>query len=132
MPPNSLEYRADRLLQFDFGWVEKRIRLVRVFRAGSQLEDLDPLERPAMRLGGGAKLVRRLRERDVQATFAARSPGEKELNGERRLPAPGFAVDQVETVGREPAAKNCVQTGNSGCNARRAGCGRMACVVWHA
>jgi hypothetical protein len=85
-----------------------------------------------MRLGGAAKLVRRLRERDVQATLAERTPGEKELNGERRLPAPRFAVDQVKTVGREPTAKDCIQSGNSGCDPRRADCGRMPCPVWHA
>ena len=112
--------------------MEERIRVVRLVGAGSQLENLDSLERPAMRLRGAAELVRSLRERDVQATFAAGAPGEKELNGERRLPGPGFAVDQVETVGREPTTKDCIQSGNSGRNARGGGCRTLVCTVGHA
>src|SRR3954466_10667346 len=83
-----------RLAQFDFGGVIQRvlILLAAAFHR-RKLEQLETVERPAMRRGDGAQLLFGLRQRHIQADLALQPSLEQELHRERRLPGPGIALD---------------------------------------
>ncbi|MNC86839.1 hypothetical protein D3C83_25230 [compost metagenome] len=81
-----------------------------------ELEELESVERPAVRAGDRLELQYVLGERDVQALLATVAPLEQELHGERRFAGAGIALDEVHPVARQPAAKEEVEPGDAGRN----------------
>ena len=66
--------------------------------AGDQLEDVDAVERPAVRLRDAGELGLRLGEGDVEHLLPAPGPFEEELEGEGRLARAGVPLDEVDPV----------------------------------
>ena len=76
-----------------------------------QLQDVDAVERPAVRPGHGGELGLRLGEGDVDALLAEPHALQQALQGQGRLPRAGVALDQVDPVRREAAAQDVVEPG---------------------
>ncbi len=105
------EQHPHRLAELHLGRVEHRLSAFagRLGLGRHQLEDVDPLERPAMRFRGGAKLVGGLGQGDVERLLARLASGKQELQAERRLARAGSAFDEMDAVPDEAAAKNVVE-----------------------
>ena len=115
-----VEQHLRHLVQLDFRRVEQRVLLGRaVLLGGGELEDVDAVEGPAVRARDGAQLVLRLGERDEQDLLAALDAFEQELQRERGLAGAGVALDEVEPVGRQPAAEDVVQSRDARAEAGR-------------
>src|SRR5688500_8701109 len=98
--------------------MEQRVGLLGlVTRRGSQLEDLDAVQRPSVRIGRASELVGGHGEDDVETALALTAPGDEELEGECGLTASGLAVDEIQAVCGQSAAKDGVQAGNAGSQA---------------
>jgi hypothetical protein len=80
---------------------------------GEELQDVDAIERPAVRPGVGDQLAPRLRQGDVQAPLTHPHTIEQVLHRQRGLAGAGIAVDQVEAAGNEPTVKYFVQPGHT-------------------
>jgi len=78
--------------QFHLGWMEQRIRLVDSRLKLIQLDDVDPVERPTMRVGGRPQLLGGFRKRDVHDAFAGIAAGQQELQTEGCFSGPWFSV----------------------------------------
>jgi hypothetical protein len=74
------------------------VRFRTVLAVGTNFADINPFEGPAMRLGDVAELVRRLRQCDVERSFAPPRAFEQELERERRLSRSGVPFDEVEAA----------------------------------
>jgi hypothetical protein len=71
-----------------------------------ELEDLDPLGRPAVRADHALELGARLRERDVHRPLAVRHSFQEKLERERGLADARIALDKVQPArGQAPAQK---------------------------
>src|SRR5687768_13522495 len=111
------QYDFHRLLKLHLGRVEQRVGLVRAFPSqGRELDNLDPVERPAVGLCGGLQLLFRLRQRDVEPTLAVGHSLQEEMERERRLTSAGNAIDEEDAVSRQTSPQDLIQTGDS--NAR--------------
>ncbi len=84
-----------------------------------QLDDLHPVQRPAVRLGHRLQLVPGLRQGDVQSSLAAGGAVEQELEREGGLPCARRAFDQVHAMLRESAAEHEVEAGDPDAEERR-------------
>ncbi len=114
------EQGVHRLAQLHLGGMEERVlvRGLRVLRE-LHLEDRDPVERPAMRIGDGAKLLFALGERDVEASLlGARGLAEKR-DSERGLTDARIALEEIEAARRQPSAEDVVEPFDPGLRARR-------------
>jgi hypothetical protein len=61
MTRHRREDRANRLVQLDLGWVEERVRVIRFVGGGrDELEDVDAIQRPTVRLRRAPELLCRL------------------------------------------------------------------------
>jgi hypothetical protein len=102
--------------QLDLRRVEHRVLVVGAqARFGRrELANVDAFERPAVRLRDPLQLALRLGQRHVQDALAASHAFEQELQCERRLARAGHAFDEVDAIGRQPAAQDFVETGDSG------------------
>ena len=76
---------------------------------GNQLNDLDAVERPAMRGGAGGQLLLGFGERDVEAFLAGFDAFEKVLERKRRLARPGIPIDEIEAMGNQPAVQDIIE-----------------------
>src|SRR4051794_18354773 len=74
-----------------------------------ELDNIDPVQAPAVGIGHFLELVARFGERDVKGLFARQAAGEKELQRERGFSRARFPFEQVKAVRREAAAQNIVQ-----------------------
>ena len=119
----AVDYREDETegaLKLHFARMKERVRFfVRRLVIGGELEDLDALERPSVRLGDTTQLRRAFGERDVERAFSPGPPLEQEMERDRRLARAGLSVDQIEMVRRQPPMEDRIQTGNAGENPRR-------------
>ena len=88
---------------------------------GQQLVGVDALQIPAVGTGDPLELFLRLRERDIQALLPQPASLEKELQRERGLARPGIAFDEVDTVRREAAAEDVVESRDARCYGGLAG-----------
>jgi hypothetical protein len=112
---DRLEHCADGLLQLDFRRMEQRVRVLRILRRrAGELEDIDSVQRPAVRLRGSPKLVRGFGERDVEAAFPDGAAGKQKLYGQRGLSASRLAVNKMEAIGRKTTTQNRVESRNAG------------------
>jgi hypothetical protein len=109
-PLDGVERLACRRVQLDFRRVVHRevVLAVDPELVGKQLEDLNAVERPAMRLGIGHQLAAGLGQRHVQARFAAACPVDQVLQSEGGLAGARVAVQKVEAAGDQPAMQNFV------------------------
>ena len=91
-----LDLRKDGLggfAELDFRRLEHRELVVRLqlVLGGNRLQDVDAVERPAVRLGDGGQLGLGLGERDVKAHFARagtrEGSGGRESSSRRRIPS---------------------------------------------
>jgi hypothetical protein len=80
-----------------------------VVLVGDEFDDLDAVQRPAVRGRAGAQLRGRLAQRHVQAGLALAHALHQVLQGQRRLAGAGFAVDQIELAGDQAAVQDLVQ-----------------------
>ena len=98
-----------------------------------ELMDLQALEHPAMRRGGGAKLFFRFGQGDVKAVLPAGGAVKQELQGQCRLAGSGNAFQQVQSAARQTPSKDDVETFDARRNARRTGqrfvLGHQTCAV---
>ena len=98
----QIDHRLGRLRELDLGGMEQRVLLVAAQRIGGrQLEQLDALERPAVRRRDHLQLFPGLRQRDVDAALAPSRALEQELQGEG-----GLADARIPSMStRRPAGK---------------------------
>ena len=113
---DALEQKRAQRVQLDLRRLEQRVLSLRRERPLDlgQLDDLDAVERPAVRLGYRVELRLRLRERHVEARLGAPNALQQELERERRLAHARVAVDQIETVAGQASVENLVEAGNAG------------------
>jgi hypothetical protein len=113
------QHPADGLGQLDFrGRVHREIA-VELAVLGDQLEDLDAVERPAVRARAGRQLVAGLGQRHVQARLAGAHAFEQVLQGQRGLAGAGVAVDEIEASRDQAPGHHFVQARNAGGGALR-------------
>jgi hypothetical protein len=99
----DVEHGLRHLAQLDLGWVVERVLFGRESLRTRKLEDMDAVERPALRSGDSPQLNRGLRQRDIETRFAETSSFEEELERERRLASAWIAFDQGSLwAGRPP------------------------------
>ena len=89
-----------------------RVGTQALFR-GHELEDLDPVERPAVRVRHLLELSPALGKCYVEPLFADFCPGEKELESERRFSGTRDAVNQIDVVTGKTPIQDLVQSGNA-------------------
>ena len=91
--------------------VHRDVRLaVEILLAGDQLQDLDLVERPAVRTSARREFLLGLGQGDVEAAFTCPEAFEKVLESERRLACTGVAIEQVQATANEAASQHIVQT----------------------
>ena len=100
----EVDHRLGRLGQLHLRGMEQRVLVVAAQRIGGrQLEQLDPLEGPAVRRRDHLELFPGLGQRDVDAPLAAPVPFQQELQGQRRLADPGSpSINSNRPVGKPP------------------------------
>lgn len=103
-----------RFPQFDFRRIQDGLLQIRTepFLC-DEFEDIDAIERPAMRPGDNVQFISRFRQRDVQTAFVPGPPGLQELKAERGLARTRRAFDQVHVTTRQASTQHIVQTGNA-------------------
>ncbi len=77
---------------------------------GGKLVEMDLAQIPAVRAGHIFNFVARLGKRDIEANLPGARPFEQKLHGHRRLPHPGVALNEIQTIPRQPTADDIVQT----------------------
>src|SRR6185503_4686171 len=110
-PLNLVEQSLHRLAELDLaGMKERHVAAERALLDRLQLEDVDAVERPAVRLGALAKLFLGLGQSDVEHALACAHALHEELQREGRLAGAGIAFDEVEPVPRQTAPEDFVET----------------------
>ena len=80
-----------------------------------QLADVDAVERPAVRRGHAAELLRGLGQRDVEHRLSAFAPPDsRNCRASVVLPGAGNALDEIEAAPLQAAAEHVVQPFDSG------------------
>src|SRR4029079_13117908 len=100
----------------DLARLEQRVlaRQVGGLLERGQFDDVDAVERPAMRIDHRLDLRPGLRQRDVQTALAERRPGHQELHAQRRLADARIALYQIDPVPRQAAVQDGVESGDAG------------------
>src|SRR5204863_2222722 len=109
---------------------EDRLLSVRISPAlVGQLEDVDAIERPAVRVDDCLELLGGLGQRDVKAPLAALGALDQEAQRERRLARAGRSLEQVDAPTRQAAAEDLVEAldPGRGAIARRVPAGQRRC-----
>lgn len=116
-----LEQNADGLLQLDVGGRVEGV--LRVHAQGAiharHLVHVDAVERPTVRGRDLSDLLLRLRERDVENTFAVLLAFAQELECERGLSDAWCSLQEVEPARREAASEHVIEAGDA-CRGTRA------------
>src|SRR5690242_13147967 len=86
---------------------------VQILFVGDELDDLDALKRPPVRLCAGEQFLFGLRKSDVEASLAEFGPLHEVLQGQRRLAGAGIAFDEIEPVRDETPMKDVIKSANS-------------------
>ena len=104
--------------------MEERVLLFgpEVFR-GLKFLNVDAVQRPAVRRRIGPQLIRRLRQRDVHAGFAAPDAFEKKLEAKGGFSGAGVSFDKMGSIGGQSAAQQVVEPRDP-CRDFLGGCGR--------
>ena len=84
-----------------------------------KLEDVDAVERPAVRAHDGRELLGGLGQRDVEAALAAPRALDQEPQREGRLAGAGRSLEQVDAVAGQAAAEDLVEPLDAGRGASR-------------
>ena len=107
----GLEDAARGLAQLQVRRVEQALLLLLVEEAlgGQELDDVQAVERPAVRGGRRAQLGLRLRQREVERPLARPRAGDEELERDRGLARAGRAFEQEQPPALEPAAQHVVE-----------------------
>ena len=79
-----------------------------VFR-GRRLEDLHPVERPAVRLGHLADFIGRLGQDDVEHRLPAAHALHKKLQSQRGFSRAGPSFQKIQAVAGQPAGEDVVE-----------------------
>jgi hypothetical protein len=97
--------------ELQVGGIKQALLLVVVEQAfrRHQLENLDPVQRPAVRRGAHPQFVLGLGQGDVERALPGRRPGHQELGGDRRLAGPRASLEQEQAPVRQPAGGDIVQ-----------------------
>ena len=110
------QHRVGSVRQLDFSRIEDRVlgfgfevSLIR-----TQLEYLDPIERPAVRSCDFEKFGLRFGESDIEALLAATGTFHQELHGDRGLSRTRVAFDQIKVISGHTSAKNIVKANHPG------------------
>ena len=105
-----------RLAQLHLGRMEQRVLRLRpqAVRRRRELTNGDAVERPAMRVRGGAQLFLGLGKRDVECRLSLFDAFNQVPQGERGLPGSGDAFDQIQPRRRQAARQHVVETGDAG------------------
>ncbi len=82
----------------------------------TQLEQVQTVQRPAVRQRDFSQLLGGLGQGDVEAALAAPQAFQQELQGQRGLAGARRPLKQVQPRLRQPAANDAVQSFNSGCD----------------
>jgi hypothetical protein len=90
--------------------MEKRVLRGRLeLRADrGELDHVDSLERPTMRIGYFLKLIACFGQRDVEHFLARLRTGEKIFQRESRLAGARFAFEQIKPIRGQPATQDIV------------------------
>jgi hypothetical protein len=112
---HGLEDHPGRFAQLQVGRIEQALLLLLVQQAlgRDQLEDVHPVQRPAVRGGRGHQLLLRLRQRDVEGALAQGRARQQELQRGGGLARPGASLEQIDAVARQPAPEDGVQPGHA-------------------
>ena len=78
-----------------------------------QLEQIDAVEIPSVRLRDGHELGRRFRKRDIKRPLATSAAGQEELERERRLACTRVALNQMQALGGKTALEQMIETGDT-------------------
>ena len=112
--PHPVHHDAGGFPQLEFRRVQHALLAFVQAGRGDEFEDVDAVQGPAVAGGGGAQLVLRFGERDVEGGVALPHPFEEEAQGQRRLAGAGRAFDQVDPAGIDAAAQDGVEAGGAG------------------
>jgi hypothetical protein len=82
----------------------------KIFVLRNHFEDLQRASGPAMGPRNLLQLFSRLRQGDIDNTFALLDAGQQELQGEGSFARAGVAFHKIQVPLREPSAKNVIQT----------------------
>ena len=113
--------RSRGVAQFHLGRVKDRIGLVglKIAFRWNDFTDLHACEVPAVRRSHRSQLVLGFGERDVEDRFPIPGAFAQKLQRERGLAGARHALDEVQPVGRQPAAQYEVETVDPGTLDRR-------------
>jgi hypothetical protein len=114
VPLDLGQHDFHRLLKLHLGGVEESIGLVSGFTGqGGELDNFNPLERPAVGFRGGLQLFLRLRERDVEPALALGCSLSEEMQRNGGLASPWKAIQEEDAVSRQTSAQDRIQPPNS-------------------
>src|SRR3954452_5042531 len=120
---HGVEEKLGRLRKFDFGSVKERVLggSGQLFFDRRQLDDLDTVQGPPMRMRHLFYFVPCFRQADVKHLFTAARALEKKLERERRLAAARLTLNQVKPASGNPATEDVVESRDSGFHSRIVG-----------
>ena len=109
-PLDLIEDEFCRLAQFQFGGMENGEFAIRVERrlGGHELENVDPLERPAVTLRDKPQFSRGLGQGDVENPLAMENALKQKLQRDRGLAGARMTLVEIEPVAIKPAAEDVV------------------------
>src|SRR6202034_2050379 len=109
-----LEDRGDGVGELDFRGMEDGVLGLgpEVVVGRDDLEDFEPIERPAVRQANLPEFFGGFGEGDIEDTLAAANAFEEELEGQGGFAGTWIALDEVEVAGREAAMEDVIQAGD--------------------
>ncbi len=104
-------HQLDRLAELQVRRIDDRLfaLLVEAELGRDEFEDLDPVERPAVRLRHVQQLFLALGQSDVETALILVAALEQELQPQRRLAGARLTFEQVDSLGGEPSSEDVIE-----------------------